>query len=128
MVKAYQKLKVHRYPNIKMPNATSLIAIGHRAYLATSITGGANYIEMNGNYKVQAALAQCGADYELRGAGLCPTIFRSQSKPVVSWSQGMISSKDQDNCMMLTFCPSLLDHNLGIACTNQYFNHLGTMR
>lgn len=63
MVIAYRKLKVHRYPNIKMPNAITLIAIGHRAYLATSITGGANCIEMKGNYKVRAALAQCGADY-----------------------------------------------------------------
>ena len=63
MAIVYQKLKVHRYPNIKMPNAMNLIAIGHRAYLATSITEGANYLEMNGNYKVQAVLAQCGANY-----------------------------------------------------------------
>lgn len=63
MVIAYQSLKPHRYPKIKMPNAATLIAIGHRVYLATSVRGGANHIVMNGNYKVRAALAQCGADY-----------------------------------------------------------------
>lgn len=57
MVIAYHKLKVHRYPNIKMPGAVTVIAIGHRAYLATAIAGGANCIEMKGNNKVRAALA-----------------------------------------------------------------------
>lgn len=46
-----------------MPGAVSLIAIGRRAYLATSIKGRANYIEINGKYEVRRALAQCGADY-----------------------------------------------------------------
>lgn len=63
MAIAYQKLKVHRYPNIKMPNVISLIPIGHKVYLAISITKRANYLEMNGNYKFQAAMVQCDADY-----------------------------------------------------------------
>ena len=63
MVLAYQKLKIHRYPGIKKLGAMTLIAIGHRAYFASSVKGGANHIEKNGNYKVRAALAQCGANY-----------------------------------------------------------------
>lgn len=40
-----------------------LIAIGRCAYLVIPIKWGANYIEINGSYKVRGALAQCGADY-----------------------------------------------------------------
>lgn len=46
-----------------MLGMVSLIAIGRWAYLVTSIKWGANYIEMNGNYKVRGALARYGADY-----------------------------------------------------------------
>lgn len=41
MVSYYQRLKPHRYRKIKMPGAATLIAIGHRAYLATPVRGGA---------------------------------------------------------------------------------------
>lgn len=63
MVIAYSRLKPHLYPNIKLSRAVTLIAIGHRAYLASSVRGRPSYIEMYGNYKVRGALAQCGAEY-----------------------------------------------------------------
>lgn len=64
MVRTYQTSNdLHLYKGIRMPGAVSLIAVGCWAYLASSIKGGANYIEINGNYKVRGGLAQCGADY-----------------------------------------------------------------
>ena len=63
MVIAYNRLKPHLYPNIKLSRAVTLIAIGHKAYLASSVRGGSNYIEQHGSYKVRGALAQYGAEY-----------------------------------------------------------------
>ena len=63
MVIAYNRLKPHLYPNIKLSRAVTLIVIGRKAYLASSVRGGPSYIDTNGNCKVRGALAQCAAEY-----------------------------------------------------------------
>ena len=136
IVLAYNRLQPHLYPKIKLSRAITLIVIGRKAYLASSVRGGPSYIDINGICKVRGALAQCGAEYSNhschRNGGNCGEQACShlsfEKNPNQSLTGGKVwFSLRLLSYIMLTFRP-FLDRDPGNKFNAQYWHRLGTVR